>query len=234
LLLLYLADAQALAGRHEDAVKTYSKGIEIDPDDAYFLEKRGASYDALGKYDNAVKDLSSALAVTPGNPALHFQVGRLYESQNLIEDAIASYRTVLKLNPEPAMAAAATNNLAWLLAQNEKTRTEALEYAKKALEAVPVNRRTGVKDPNVLDTVGWVYFLTGQYEEARKYIGQALTALPTHPTINYHLGRVYEELKQPKVAVIQYGKAIDFGGDFKEADDARLRAVLLATKIGEK
>jgi tetratricopeptide (TPR) repeat protein len=235
LMLVYLGDAQGLAGRHEDAVKTYTKGLEVDPNDAYFLEKRGASFAKLGRYDSAVKDLSSALAVTPENASLQFQIASLYESQNLTEDAIASYRTVVKLNPDPIMTAAATNNLAWLLAQNEKTRAEALEYAKKALETIPVNPRTGVKDGNVLDTVGWIYFLAGQYEEARKHIEQALTALPTHPTINYHLGRVYEELKQPKVAVIQYSKAIDFGKEnFKEADDARLRATRLATEIGNQ
>ena len=235
LMLVYLADAQALAGRHEDAVKTYTKGLDIDPNDAYFLEKRGASYQKMGKYDSAVKDFSSALAVTPENASLHFQIGGLYESQNLNEDAIASYRTVVKLNPGQMVTAAAMNNLAWLLSQNEKTRAEALDYARKALDAMPVNPQTGIKDGNTLDTVGWVYFLAGQTEEARKHIEQALAVLPTHPTINYHLGRVYEELKLSKAAVIQYSKAIDFGKeDFKEADDARIRATRLATELEGK
>ncbi len=232
LMLVYLGDAQALAGRHEDAVKTYTKGLDIDPNDAYFLEKRGASYQKMGKYDSAVRDFSSALAVTPENASLHFQIGGLYESQNLNEDAITSYRTVVKLNPGEVMTAAAMNNLAWLLAQNEKTRAEALDYAKKALESLPVNPKTGIKDGNMLDTVGWIYFLSGQNEEARKHIEQALAVLPTHPVINYHLGRVYEEMKEPKAAVIQYSKAIDFGKEnFKEADDARLRATRLASQI---
>lgn len=232
LMLTYLGDAQALAGQHDEAAKTYSRGLEIAPNDIYFLEKRAASYARAGHDDNAVKDLSAALALTPDNPSLHFQIGSLYESQNLVEDAIASYKTVLKLNPNPVMSVASLNNLAWLMAQNEKTLPEALEYAKKTLEAVPVNPKTGLKDGNMLDTVGWVYFLSGQYEEARKLIEQARMALPTHPTVNYHLGRIFEELKQPKVAVIQYSKALEFGKEnFKESDDARLRAMRLAAEL---
>lgn len=234
LLLAYLGDAQTLAGRLEDAHRTYSKALQSDPNDAYFLQKRGAVSARLRKYDEAVQDLSSALAVTPEDSALHFQIGSLYESQKLNQDAIESYRTVVRLNNNPALVAGATNNLAWLLSQDEKTLPEALESAKKAFELAVPNPRTGLRDGNVLDTVGWVYFLSGQADEGRKLIEQALSILPNQPTINYHLGRIFEGTGQPKIAVVQYSKALDFDPEFPEADDARLRATRLATELGQK
>ncbi len=86
----------------------------------------------------------------------------------------------------------------------------------------------------MLDTVGWVYFLSGQADEGRKLIEQALSILPNQPTINYHLGRIFEGTGQPKIAVVQYSKALDFDPEFPEADDARLRATRLATELGQK
>jgi tetratricopeptide (TPR) repeat protein len=233
MLISYLGDAQVMAGRYADAYKTYALGVDLDPADPFFIEKRGQQAAKLSKFDDAVKDFSTALSISPENSALHFQLASICESQGLKEDAIASYRTVLKLG-EPRLAAGATNNLAWLLCQDEKTRGEALEFAKKALEAAPANPRTGLKDGNVLDTVGWVYFLSGQIEEGRKNTEQALRALPNHPTINYHLGRIYEEMGQPKAAVIQYGKAIDFDPNFAEADDAKTRSLRLSTQLGDQ
>jgi tetratricopeptide (TPR) repeat protein len=233
LLIAYLGEAQAAANRNEDAFKTYSKGLALDKNDGYFLEKCALLAAKLGRAEEAIKDFSSALALAPENSALHFQLAAIYEAQNLNDDAIAAYRTVVKLNNDPKLVAGACNNLAWLLSLEEKKRGEALEFAKKAFEALPPNPRTGLKDGNVVDTLGWVYFLSGNNEEGRKYIEQALRVLPNHPTINYHLGRIYEELGNPKAAIIQYGKAVDFDPNFKEADDARARSTRLMVSVGK-
>ncbi|NUN95147.1 MAG: tetratricopeptide repeat protein [Candidatus Omnitrophica bacterium] len=231
LLLTYLGEAEAAAGLHAEALKTYSRAVDLDPNDPVFLEKRAQMEVKLKRLDDAVRDFSTALAADPENVALHFQLASLYESQGLIEDAVAGYRKVVELGGKTPLAVGALNNVAWLLAREEATRAEALEFAKRAYEAAPENPRTRLKDGNILDTIGWVHFLSGKTEEARGYIEQALQALPNHPTINYHLGRVYEELGQTKAAIIQYGKAVDFDPNFEEADEARDRAIKLQSAV---
>lgn len=116
----------------------------------------------------------------------------------------------------------------------EETRAEALEYADKALELAPKSPRTGEKDGNILDTVGWVYFLNGRVDDAKGFIERALRVIPNQPTITYHLGRIYEEIGDPRTAIYLYGKALGFNPNFAEADDAKIRAARNAAMLQEE
>jgi tetratricopeptide (TPR) repeat protein len=55
----------------------------------------------------------------------------------------------------------------------------------------------------ILDSLGWVYFGKGEYEQAVHYLEKALELTPDDPTINEHLADAY--LKQE-----EYTKALDY------------------------
>jgi len=230
-LLAYLGEAQKEAGLNEEAYETFSKGVAAEPGSIYFLRARATLAATLRRYEEANRDYLSCLAKDPKNPdpALQFDLARVYESQGLIEDAIATYRAVLQLNPPPGLMMAVSNNLAWQLSKDPETLDEALQNALKALE---IQSDGGKPDGNVLDTVGWIYFLKGNLEEAQKYVGQALERLPTQPTISYHMGRIFEAMDQPKAAFHNYVKALNTNPNFPEADDARPRIPILKEQIG--
>lgn len=233
LVIAYLGESLVAARRTSKAIEAFSLGIAADSKDPYFLERRGAIYSRIDDYEKAVSDFSAVLVMNPKNPNLHFQLGQLYAEQGLKEDAVASYENVLNLTEDKRHIAGATNNLAWLLAGDEATRTKALEYAQKAFDTAEPNPRTGLKDGNIMDTIGWVHFLSGNLKEAQEMVQLALAQLPNHPTINYHLGRIYEAMGESKGAIIQYGKAVDFDPEFEEADDAMVRATRLNTALVE-
>jgi uncharacterized protein HemY len=77
----------------------------------------------------------------------------------------------------------ALNNLAYLLTENTGQPDEALKYAEQAKEIVPAN-------PEVDDTLGWIYYRKGIYLTAVKYLESA-TAKSSTAVRRYHLAMAY-------------------------------------------
>ena len=53
------------AGRYEEAIEAYTKGIPKQPDYGYVFYRRALSYEALGKQDQARRDFSRAFELMP-------------------------------------------------------------------------------------------------------------------------------------------------------------------------
>ena len=98
--------------------------------------------------------------------------------------SISAYRDVLRIDPENTLA---LNNLAYLYAERGESLDEAMEYAAKAVDAEPDN-------PVFLDTLGWLYYKTGNYQKAREIIEKALAGKPDEPEIYEHLAEIYSAL----------------------------------------
>ncbi len=98
--------------------------------------------------------------------------------------SIKAYEAVLDEDPENALA---QNNLAYILAERGEELQRGLDLARKAVGAEPDN-------PVFLDTLGWLYFKTGSYAEARDILEKALAGKPEEPEIHDHLAEVYRVL----------------------------------------
>ena len=61
-------------------------------------------------------------------------------------------------------------------------------------------------DPYIIDSVGWAYYLTEDYETAEKYLKNALLIMPEDPIVNDHYGDVLWKLNM-KLQAIYYWKA---------------------------
>lgn len=73
----------ALKSDYQEAIKDFSKAIEIDPSyiDAYNF--RASTYSRLGNYRAAISDLKKAIEIDPKNPfAPHYNLARIYSLQN--------------------------------------------------------------------------------------------------------------------------------------------------------
>ena len=58
------------------------------------------------------------------------------------------------------------------------------------------------------DSLGWVYFKKGLYDDALRYLKKAAELNPEDPTINEHLGDAYSKKKDFKKALEHYKKAL--------------------------
>jgi Flp pilus assembly protein TadD len=99
--------------------------------------------------------------------------------------AIKYFRKVLETKPDNAVA---LNNLAYLLSENGDQTQEALKCAQRAVELDP-------KNPEFVDTLGWVLFHRGVYGGAVTHLERA-TSLKSTAIGQYHLAMAYYKAGQ--------------------------------------
>jgi Flp pilus assembly protein TadD len=92
-------------------------------------------------------------------------------------DARPIYEEILKLEPDNAIA---LNNLAYMLAESGGDLDQALTLAQRAQQKWP-------KDPNVADTLGWIYIKKNLSDNAVRIFTELVTQSPEVSTYHYHL-----------------------------------------------
>jgi tetratricopeptide (TPR) repeat protein len=131
--------------------------------------------------ETAQKVLENGLDRHPDNDTLRFQLAVVYQNLNKRSKAEALYRRVLETSPGDV---GTLNNLAMVLAEDKAKRQEALQLARKAQQLAPGS-------PAVEDTLGWILYLSGDYDEAGRWLSSANSKLPEDPNILCRLGVVF-------------------------------------------
>ena len=163
------------------------------------------------KVDEAVRQFETILKKNPKYLAGYMALGTIYERRGDLKEAEKQYRKALEIKRDFAPAA---NNLAWTLAQSGGNVDEALGYARIAKEQLP-------RDPNVMDTLGWIYYLKGSYLNAISELRDSLEQNPDNAIINYHLGLAYYKQRQNEAAAEHFEKALELDKHFKGAQEAQ-------------
>ncbi len=151
---------------------------------------KGFALFRLEKYRESVEVLEKVLAFKEGKPSrwllVQASVTRAMAYDKLRDQvrSIKAYKDVLEIDPENALA---WNNLAYLYAERGENLEEAMRFAKQAVDAEPEN-------PVFLDTLGWLYYKTGNYQKARELIEKALSKEPDEPEIYEHLSEILRAL----------------------------------------
>ena len=150
---------------------------------------KSSFYLGEGKYPQGYALVQSKLSVYGKNPDYMYQYAALSGMMGYTKQAIELYKKYLQQNPKQAYG---YNDLAYIYADQTTDYKQAKKYAEQAYKMTPA-------DPNVLDTLGWVYYKQGNYTKALPYI-------KTSYQINYdadsakHLVAVYQALNRPDLA----------------------------------
>ena len=91
---------------------------------------------------------------------------------------------------------------------------EALKFAQIAREAAP-------EEPNVGDTLGWVYYKKGLIENAYPLIADAAGKSKNNASVRYHHGMVLAKKGKNKEAVAELKAALSLDPNFLGADEAK-------------
>ncbi len=187
------------AGPAIEQVKSMLKGTAEDRD----------IYIALAQMDSRIKDWPQAEANI--NKALElstkpedkdyatFVAGSIYERQKKYELAEESFRKVLANDPKNAQA---LNYLGYMLADRGTRLEEALNYIRKAIALDPQNGA-------YLDSLGWVYYRMGNYDLAEENLRRASEKIGSDPTVQAHLGDLYQKTGHLKLATAHWQRAIE-------------------------
>ena len=130
---------------------------------------------------------------------VEFLRGSTYERQKKYEQAEEVFRKILATDPQNA---AVLNYLGYMLADRGTKLDEALIMIKKAVELEPANGA-------YLDSLGWAYFKLGKYELAEDNLMKASQHMGMDPTVQDHLGDLYQKTGRLKLAAAHWERALD-------------------------
>ena len=119
-------------------------------------------------------------------------LGMILEQQGKVDAAMKRYEDVLAID---SRAGTAANNLAWILADRGQDLDRALQLAQIAVAVAP-------ETPQIIDTLGWVYYRRNQPELAIPLFQRCINKSPTIAEYHYHLG-----LAQLKTGAAVEGRA---------------------------
>ena len=137
----------------------------------------------------AIKRLQALDERLPDTVTLKYELAMLYERDNQMRSAERLLRQVIALD---AGFAHAYNALGYSLADRNQRLPEALALITRALEISP-------QDPAILDSMGWVKFRMGKFQEAVEYLERAYARRPDGE-IAAHLGEALWKLNRKEEA----------------------------------
>lgn len=175
--------------RLEEAIEVGQEADENVPDDSFIQFFVGSAYMLSDQNEEAVTWLeraSRAPSRRPFKSVVYSTLGDAESNLGKSEEADRAYELALRYDPENHNA---MNNYAYNLSVRGEKLERAEELALRAMELEPENAA-------YLDTMGWVFYKTGEYEKAKRFIKASidLDRGTAGAEVLEHLGDVYEKL----------------------------------------
>ena len=123
--------------------------------------------------------------------------GICYERSHQWPKAEADMKKALELFPDQPLV---LNYLGYSWVDQGVHLDEGMDMIRRAVEQRP-------DDGYIVDSLGWAYFRTGNYDEAVKNLERAVLLKPDDPTINDHLGDAYWRVGRTLEAHFQWSHA---------------------------
>lgn len=188
--------------RYEEVIELADQANEMAPDNAFIQFFAGASYMFENQYEKAETWLENAtLAPSRRNfrSAIYGTLGDVKQQLDKWEETVDAYEQAIQLDAENTTT---LNNYAYYLSVREENLEKALEMATEAVEADPGNS-------SFLDTLGWVYFKMGDYDQAREQIQKSIDTGDASAEVFEHMGDVLEAAGEEEAAKEWWEKALE-------------------------
>jgi tetratricopeptide (TPR) repeat protein len=121
----------------------------------------------------------------------------------------------------------ALNNLAYLYVEHLNQLDRAYELAEKAHTLKP-------DEAEIADTLGWILYKRGDYEQALALLQESANKLPENPEVQFHLGMTSYMMGQADKARSAFEQALHATADFPDKSEAQRRLALLKESSGGK
>ncbi len=203
-----IATLTALAADHGDLVE-----VDSALGDALRIAERYP--EAATAYGNAIAQIGTP---KQAHWILYYTRGISNERAGNWPAAEADFREALVLQPDQPMV---LNYLGYSMVEKQENLDEALAMIEKAVREEP-------EDGYITDSLGWVYYRLGRYQDAVEPMMRAVQLTPEDPVINDHLGDVLWMVGRKREAEFQWRRALSFG----PADDLDMDLIRLKIEVG--
>jgi len=198
------------------AIETLRAALEIKPDGISLWQSLGDVLRQNGDLAEARDAYTKSIALLPA-PDIR-PAWQLYYARAIVEHradnwpaAEADFRQALALNPNQPDA---LNYLGYSLVERGEKLDEALGMIETAAKAKPDSGA-------IADSLGWVYYQLGRFEEAEAAMEIAVQLLPVDPILSDHFGDVLWMVDRKREARFQWRRALSYGPE--ESDAVRIR-----------
>lgn len=209
------ADVLRAAGREDAAIEVLEALARSHPDLPEVYATKGDNLRYAERYGEAEEAYTQALDLySDENNAkwfVYYTRGISYHKLDNWPAAEADFRAALALRPDQPQV---LNYLGYSLVERGEKLDEALAMIETAAAARPDNGA-------IIDSLGWVQFQLGNYEEAVLHLEQAASLSPVDPVINDHLGDALWAVGREIEARFQWHRALSFDPEPDEADRIR-------------
>jgi Flp pilus assembly protein TadD len=208
--------ASALTNKRQfdEALRTWRKVVEINPEDgkAHFIF--GYSLSESGLLDEAVAEYRQACALSPDDPAAFANLALALAQTGNVDEAIVNYRKSLAVNAaNPAVEA----DLGVALFMKNQA-ADAIEHLRKAVQLDSEFAEGQSK-------LGYILAKTGQPDQALPHLEKAVALDPDSVEYRFNLGYLLAASGNDADAIAQLEKAVQLS-DGKELQSlAQLGAV---------
>ncbi len=229
-LQLMLAEQLTDNGHVDEGIALAKAQLNNSPSDLETYHVLTTIYTRVRRWKDAEEALANVNRLsTNKDDQLYalFLEGTLYDRQKRYDEAEATFRKALVIDPNNSMT---LNYLGYMLADHDKNLDEALSLIQKAVQLDPQNYA-------YLDSLGWAYFKLGNYNLAEVDLRKAVERNSADPTVHNHLGELYEKTGRLRLAAAQWEESLkeyavtapadtdpgDMGNVQKSLDSARVR-----------
>lgn len=193
-----LSSYYMLTKRSEEAIKQLHALLKIDPSNRDGALKLAHLLSGSKKYSEAIAVLEKSIEISPDSTLLQAELGYLYLHNGEKDKALPLLqKTLAKEDNYDTL-----NNVGYTLADMNIALDQAEDYLERALhevetasakqdapegERLKTTRALGM----IWDSVGWLDFRQGKYDQAQRFL-HAAWLLSQESTTGDHLGQLYE------------------------------------------
>ncbi len=204
-------------GRTDEAVallEDLARRDEVDPDP---LTALGDILRAHKRFDEAAGAYSRAVERVRNTDRQHWSLfysrGIAFERSGEWTRAESDFLHALELEPDQPLV---LNYLGYSWVEQGINLQQAREMIEKAVALRP-------NDGYIVDSLGWILYRLGDFEEAVGHLERAVELVPDDPTINDHLGDALWRVGRRQEARFQWRRALAHDPEPDQIDDIRAK-----------
>ena len=261
---MLLGDILETQKREADAIKVYQTIAPDSPFRWSARLRIAADHDQLGQVDAAIAELTAMAAERPEREDALVRLGDLYRGHERWQESVTAYDGAISRIPTIerrhwallfSRAISLERSHDWQRAQDDLEHALKLEpdqpyvlnylgytwieqgiHLEKARSMVERAVDLRPQDGNIVDSLGWLYYRTGDYDKAARQLERAVELRPQDATINDHLGDAYWQVGRHDEARFQWRRALTLEPepDLKTTVEAKLKDGLTKPKTAAR
>ncbi|OEU70088.1 MAG: hypothetical protein BA863_00390 [Desulfovibrio sp. S3730MH75] len=193
--------------KYDEALVVAKEGQKVFPDEPNFYMTEALIYNDMGDLKKAEETLLRGDQNIPDSLDILFQLGIMAEGKGDLDQTLAYMERIISMQPDHADA---LNFVGYILADRNEQLDRALVLISRANKLEPDNGY-------ITDSLAWVLYRLGRYEEAWVQIKRAVSLRDKQPDLWIHYGDIAVSMKYFKSAAKGYKRALKLDPENSEA-----------------